>query len=178
MNHLKTNPVGIDKVIDRIQKSIYAPLVTSWTAVDIYGRVYPNHKRKGIELEVYNSNGNYDPILFNEGNKVFFVSGREPENNAGGLENDLWAIATVNLDKVKAGITHRADEEVRGELFQLLIKALDRDSIVRIEWGMDKIKRIVEDTLSFDDLNVSDLHPYHVFAIRMRVKYSIIVNEC
>lgn len=178
MNYLKTSPVGIDLKIDRIQKSIYTTLVEKWTTVDVYGRVYKNQKDNGTVLEVYTQNGEYQRILFNEGNKVFFVQGQEPINNLGLIENDLWAVAVVNLENIKPGITHRADEEARVDLFSALVSAVGRENITRLEYGLEKVKRVVEDNLSFENFKFSDVHPYHVFMVKMKVDYSLLINQC
>lgn len=178
MNHLKTDPVGIDRVIDRIQKAIYAPLLASWETLDVYGRVYKNQKKKGVQLEVYNSNGDYDKILFSEGNKVFFVQGDSPKSRIGTMENDLWVISILDLDKVRPDITHRADEEVHSDMLNALYTEIKIEDVDSLEYGMENLKKVVEDTLSFGDFDHSDIHPYHVFMVKLKVKYYLENINC
>ena len=51
MIYLKTNPVGIDVVINDIQLSIANALL--WTDYDAYSRAYKNYTETGIIPEVY-----------------------------------------------------------------------------------------------------------------------------
>jgi len=178
MLHCKKNPVGIDKVIDRIQKKIHAPLEKKWLKLDLYGRVYKNADGKGgVTLERYLHSGEYEPILYSEGNKIFFVQGNRPEINLGTVKNDLWAVCILNLEHIYK-VTHRPDEEAHIDLVSELTKVLMLGQIQGVEYGMENLKRVVQDVFQFGNFKFSDMHPYHVFMVRMKVDYELTINEC
>lgn len=173
MNHLKTNPVGIDKVIDRIQKLVHDPLLASWGSLDVYGRVYKVKKEDEITLRRYIGNNEYEPILFSEGNKIFFVQGDNPETNLGEMTNDLWMICIVKVDSTD----ERNDEEIHEEVLTLLSGTYLKN-ITGVEYGMSNLRRVVEDSSTFASFRYSDIHPYHVFMVQMSVNYSLIKDNC
>ncbi len=177
MNYLKTAPVGIDAKIDTIQKRIYAPLLAKWGNLDVYGRVYKKTSEDGVSLERYEGNGEYGKVLFSEGNKIFFVQGNKPEIKFGNVQNDVWIVCIVDLESV-AGIGHRADEEVHMDLMTNLNNTVMQKDIIGIEYGMDNLKRVVEDAFEFGNFKYSDNHPYHVFTVKINVEYSLIENNC
>ncbi len=175
MNHLKTNPVGIDVVINRIQSKIYNNLVSKWGSLDVYGRCYKKEDRKGLELEVYTGVNEYAPVLYSEGNKVFFIQGDKPSNNNGTITNDLWVVAILNIEEIRE-LTHRGDEEAHADLIQELTNT---DSEINgLEYGMNNLKRVVEDSFSFGNFKFSDIHPYHVFMVKLSVEYNLYKNNC
>lgn len=173
MNHLKANPAGIDKVIDRIQKLIYDPLLASWGSLDVYGRAYKYQKNDEITLRRYIGNNEYSPILFTEGNKIFFVQGDNPDINLGEMTNDLWMVCIVKVDS----LDEREDEEIHEEVITILSKVYLKN-LIGMEYGMDNLKRAVEDSVTHGNFKYSDIHPNHVFMIKMNVNYSLIKDNC
>lgn len=173
MNHLKADPVGIDTVIDRIQKTIHDPLLLSWGSVDVYGRAYKVQKENDISLQLYKGNNEYEPILYKEGNKVFFVQGDNPEISLGEMTNDLWMVCVVKVDS----IDEREDEEIHQEVITLLSNSFLKN-ITGIEYGMENLRKVVEDSSPYGNFKYSDVHPYHVFMVRLSVNYSLIKNNC
>lgn len=174
---LKTNPVGIDVVINNIQKSIVTNLETKWGSLDAYGRVYKKETSDGIRLERYVSNGEYKPVLFSEGNKMFFVQGNKPINNKVVFTNDLWLVCILNIDNIN-GVTHRADEEVHADLLTELNRVVGINDIQGLEYGMENLKRVVEDSFGFGNFKASNIHPYHVFMVKLKAIYSLNNNKC
>lgn len=178
MNYLKTAPVGIDVNIDRIQKAIYTPLLSKWTSLDIYGRVYKKTDNEGnISLERYVGNNEYKKVLFSEGNKVFFVQGDNPRMRLGMTVNDLWVVSILNIEKIK-GIDHRADEEVHLDLVHELTKVVGQEAIIELGYNVKNLKKLIEGTTSFGGFDVSDIHPYHVFTVKIESEYYLVNNEC
>jgi hypothetical protein len=111
----KTNPVGIDKPIDRLQNYLYNSL--AWANYESYHRAYTNEKN-GIKIpEIYTSNGEYKNVFYNDNFDAtsFFII---DENRDTETVNrvDLSLIYQVDLTKIKPAITHRADEEVLNEI--------------------------------------------------------------
>lgn len=177
MNYLKTDPIGIDYFINRIQDRIYDPLVTKWGEFDSFGRVYKKTSKSGVSLERYVGKGQYKKVLFSEGNKMFFVQGSSPSGNGLNLTNDLWIVCILDIENIK-GVEHRADEEVHQDLITELSKVVENDSIQGVEYGMNNLKRVVEDSFEFGNFKYSDIHPYHVFMVKIEAKYSLVKNNC
>ena len=96
----------------------------------------------------------------------------------GTVSNSLWVFAVVNLAIVKPDITHRADEEVHSDLLNALYDEIRIEEVAGLEYGVDNIKRTVEDTFSMDNFKFTDIHPYHVFAIKLSVKYYLENINC
>ena len=177
MNHRKQDPVGIDGPIDTIQRIVYGPLSKLWGEIEMYGRVYKKAEKDGISLERYIGDGEYEKVLFNEGNKVFFVQGKKPEMEDARFSNDLYIVSIVDIERI-SGTQHRADEEVHLDMVSELSKVIEPDNILGLEYGMDNLKRVVEDVFEFGNFKYSDIQPYHVFMVRCKVSYSLIKNEC
>ncbi|EAR14677.1 hypothetical protein [Robiginitalea biformata] len=177
MNYRRTNPTGIDLVVDQIQRNIYDPLTASWGVIDLYDRVYRNQDHDGFSLQRYIGEGEYEDLMFSEGNKLFFVQGQSPKVVLGEAENSLWVVAALNLDQVKAR-THRSDEEVHLDLVSEISKVVNLEDIEGIEYGLDNLKKIVVGGSVFANFKAGDIHPYHVFAVRLKVRYGVINNEC
>lgn len=175
MNYLKSNPVGIDVNINRIQSKIHDPLLSKWEDISIYGRVYKKPDNNGkISLQRYTVNGEYKPVSFSEGNKIFFVQGTRPEIYYGQAKNDLWAVCTLKLDN----LNEREDEKVHIELVSELQKAVGPEAISGLEYGMNNFRRLIEDPLEFGNFKYGDIHPYHLFMVKMEIDYQLTINEC
>lgn len=171
----KDNPVGIDTVIDNIQRRIYEPLKQKWGDIDIYGRVYKKKEHDGtMSLERYTGNGEYKKVLFSEGNKIFFVQGNNPKLSYGTASNDLWIVCSLKLGM---GFD-RNDEESHIDLTTELYKFMNRDSIKELQYGTTNLKNIVEEPFEFGSFEFGDVHPYHVFMLKTNVSYEIIENQC
>lgn len=181
MNYLKTSPVGIDYQIDRIQRRIYDLLVEKWGSLDIYGRVYSNVRvaEDGGEefiLERYVGRGEYEPVLFSEGNKLFFIQGSSPSISFGSATNDLWIVAIVDVES--QSVDHRADEEVHVDLITALSSVVPSRDIVEVQYGIENLRALANEAFDDSNFRFSDIHPNHVFMVRMDVTYNLIENNC
>lgn len=173
----KTDPVGIDRVIDLIQKSIDAPLSEKWADITIYPRVYKMHHKDESRLEHYVGNGDYEAVLSSDKNKIFFTQGDSPSVSRDGMAvNDLNVFCIVNIDDTNISL-HRADEEVHMDLVTELTNVPGLE-ITGVEYGLDNIRRLVEDPFEFGNFKYSDIQPYHVFAVRTQVNYEITHKNC
>lgn len=176
MIYSKENPVGIDRVIDLIQKRLYDPISSIWGSLDVYGRVYKVYNDGDVSLERYVGDNEYEKVLFSEGNKIFFVQGDKPDYNHGFMLNDLYIVCIVNIDNIFR-VNHRADEEVHFHVLNELSKTSVLEEIEGLEYGMDNLKNLVEDNFSSGNFKYSDVHPFHVFTVKTKVNYEII-NNC
>lgn len=176
MNRLKENPVGIDVILNRIQIAIYPTLLTKWKGLDILGRAYRKRNNESSSIEVYTKKGQYEKVLFSEGNKIFFVQGNSPDINLGIAKNDIWAVCILNLDKIYP--TDRADEIVHLDLVSELSNVLQPEEVIGLEYGIENINRILDDDFSFGNFKYTDVHPYHMFLVKMRLTYQMVENNC
>ena len=178
MNYRKADPVGIDKVIDRIQSKIHEPLLNKWGSLDMYGRVYKKTDKKGsISLQRYVGDGEYDPVLFSEGNKIFFVQGKRVDIEFETNTCDLYIVVILDIQEIY-NTDFRETERARLDICDELYKVLDDDSIKGIEYEMSSLRSIVEDSISYGNFKFSDVHPYHVMMIKTSVEYPANSFEC
>ncbi len=175
MLHRRTSLQGIDRVIDRIQRGTYLNLTDKWGDLDMYNRVYKKIDDKGsVSLERYVSEGEYEKVLFSEGNKVFFIQGESPSISNNLAVNDLWVVCIIKL----TDFSERRDEQKHAELTTEIAKVIGLDNVKGLEYGLSNLKRIVEEPFQNSNFNFSDIHPYHVFMIKTEVEYQITINEC
>lgn len=182
MNNLKTNPIGLDAVIDDIQKKMYS-LKDTWN-IDLegYHRCYILNKDGGQTLEAYLENDEYSKSLtFAEDNKFFFVCPNDIEYvYPRYYKTNIELYFIVNVTECKPNLLHRADEEVRNDVINLIEK-VSSVKVVRILWQVDKVFNRFRNkqSRSFDFDNISDLHPYHSFKIELEVlPYNINKQTC
>ncbi len=177
MNYLKENPVGIEKVIDTIQKRIYDPLIEKWGTLDIHPKTEKRVKDEGVILEAYIGKKEYKPILYSEGNKIFFVEGNSPTLNNGVATNDLWAICILKIGDIY-DTDFIESESAHLDLLDAIYDVVGVESVLGLEYGMSNLKRVVEDVFQYGNFKYSDIHPYHVFMVKMSVDYLLIKNKC
>jgi hypothetical protein len=128
MIYKKVNPVGIDVPIQKLQQTLFDKLLDMWS-LDVddyksYGRCYRNSKEDGYVPEMFVSEGKQYQDLFLDDNHVvtsFFGCEKIPLQNES-FRADVHLIFAVNLTKVGINVTHRADEEVRMDVYRLLLK--------------------------------------------------------
>ncbi len=173
MNHLKANPVGIDKVIDRIQKLVHDPLLASWGSIDVYGRVYRIKENGKTQFKLFSGNGEYQSLMFSEGNKIFFVSGDNSNAVSGRENNDLYMVCNVKLD----GVLERNDEEYHNEVVSLISSKFLKE-YKGCRYGINELKKLLENDI-YGNFKFGDIHPYHVFIVKFNVNYYLTnSNEC
>lgn len=161
-NNIKTNPKGLDVVIQNMQNLLYNKLTALWN-VDLsgYGRCYPsfNQEQNRKEIEFYNGANEYKDVLYAEENKFFFTAENEIErvgNSQFKTKIELFFI--VNVSEIYPNVTHRADEEVRVDVINILEQS-SFATISSIVIDIDKVFSKYEYVIS------DDLQPYHCFKI-------------
>lgn len=178
MNYRKSDPVGIDKVIDDIQKRIYDPLLSKWGYLDIYGRVYRKVDESGsVNLERYVDGGDYEKVTYSEGNKIFFVQDKKVDTEFEINTCDLWIVCVLDIQEIYK-TNYRETERARLDLCDELYKVLDDDSIKGIQYGMSSLRSLVEDSLQVGNFKFTDIHPYHLMIVRTIVEYPANSFEC
>jgi len=117
MLNRKTNPVGVDKVIDNLQVFLYQLAISTNNTWESYPRAYKNPKRfdeRGYIPEVYLATGEYKEVFFDDSMDIstFFVVGDRREIGNGKVTAPLSLILQCNLTKLFNSVSHRADEEL------------------------------------------------------------------
>jgi len=162
MLYLKTDPVGIDKKIQRIQEYLYNKLTSSWSGnIEGYGRAYIDDENGSIRPLVFKGNIDYDEVLTDDrigGSHFFFVENVESEllSNSCLSTTDIDLILIVDdLRKIREDVSHYADEEIKEDIKQYLN-------------GFCRIKSAVKGKDALDGFDISQLkflYPYFVLKI-------------
>ncbi len=170
MNYTITNPKGIDKELQKIQNSLYDGL--DWGNLNVYGRVYKNQSTdKGLVPEVYLGANEYKDAFLDD-TKTATICFIEDEKHT--TENgiyyfcDVKIVVMVNLLKSKPTITHRADTEVQLDV----IKQAQKNGMFTVT-GIEKGIANVFKGFNIQGVLLTDMQPFHVFAITGTLKYKI-----
>jgi hypothetical protein len=160
MNNLKTTPVGTDLAIARIQKTLYDNLILLWGGeLEGYPRCYIVRREKLITIEYYQGEKEYGNLVNTDKNKFFFVAESDKStDNQVHFSQAVQLYFILDLKQCYPNISHRADEEVRQDVLDILSKHSDcqiRNSTV----GLQNVFRSVSYKETFDT------HPKHCFRI-------------
>ena len=170
MNFTKTNPKGIDKEIGKIQSLLHEEL--GWENIDVYGRVYKNQSTdKGLVPEFYIGANEYKDAFLNDAKTAticFIEDEKHTTDNGIYYYNDVKIVVMVNLSKAKPSIAHRADTEVQIDI----IKQAEKNKMFTIT-GIEKGIANVFKCFNVQGILITDMQPFHVFAITGTLKYKI-----
>ena len=119
-NITKTNPVSIDKAIQKVQIGLYDGL--GYTNIDGLGRIYKVKRGDNTIPARHISNKDYKEVLLNDKitGSFFFVAGDETDVIGDQAETEVDIIFFLNLQKIKPSFPHRSDEEVNSEIVAIL----------------------------------------------------------
>jgi len=184
-NLLKTNPIGLDAIIDQIQKKVYElGGATKWnTTLQGYPRCYimqNESKQKTIEafLEGKDFSGT---LIFSEGNKFFFVAPNDIVKESGNYyTTELEMFVIVNLEECKPSIAHRADEEVRADVLNML-NQIPAVKVQKVVINIDRVFNRYNSRISqsYEYEYTDDMQPYHCFKVEMAVlPYNLNQTTC
>lgn len=158
MIYTRTNPVGIDAVIQPLQESLY-DLCESWGDIDGFGRVYLNRKGDRIVPEHYNKDGEYREVLTNDMKVAtyFFVESDVVSASGSCLsKNNVDLYFFVNVKEAKPDVGHYADEEVRLDVLRIAKDYFSQvESTVK---GENALSEMTTEGLDF-------IYPYFIFKI-------------
>lgn len=168
----KTNPIGIDKTIDFLQTKLNANSILSAVSYDNLPRAYKNPKanKAGFVPELYRGNGNYSEVLMNDNVVItsFFIAD-DVSNYTDEIETEFALIVQCSdLTAVYPSITHRADEELKHTVMNIL-QPLKAVKVINIETSIDLVYREFDrEFIKFDDMG-----SFFVFRINMSTRYGI-----
>lgn len=170
MIYTKTNPVGIDKKIQRLQEYLYTKLVSLYNVnYESFGRV-EIVKKNNQELPAFFTSGkDYKEVLPNDKTPLnsFFLVTDTLIGDRYQAEVDLYYFC--NLATIKPLITHRADAEVERELsyyieknnYGIKITGMEKGAQVYEAWNIDK---------------PIDMHPFHSFKFSLSFSFENTLN--
>jgi hypothetical protein len=177
MNNIRTENLGIDAVITAVQQEIYPLLQDRWTnKIDGYGRAYKNISNDGITLEVYDKDGNYKDSFYNDKfDCVFFFIDADDHKTDDQMNfvADVKAVFMVNLDKIIT-LEGRNDETSHRDAVEFIRSVSDYGLRIKgIEKGITNVFR----GINYSQIKFDDIHPKHIFAVKMELSYYL-TDKC
>lgn len=179
----KTNPVGIDWYIQQLQTKLHADLVANWELSEsnlykCYGRCDRNKKEGGYVAEVYIGGNDYKEVYWDDSLTAISFFGINGIIKKGvQSEADVHLVFFANLEKLAledhtgSTITHRADEELRRSVENVIGKASFGFTMVSTELWLENVLR--EYPGSSNALNVKGaMHPVHSFRINLKLAFN------
>lgn len=176
----KTNPMGIDALIQRIQTKLHNDLNVTWGLVnpndetdstkflDAYGRCYVMQNDKMLkDVNRFVSSKEYEQVSVAEKNKFFFLQTQKSKKVDNLFyETILETIFILDLPSIKPDISHRADVEAQADV-ELILNQFQNVTIDSIEIGHENVLR------GIDYSHKNDKQPYHVFKYNLNVRYDM-----
>jgi len=176
MNNTKTNPIGLDAKIQRLQTSLFSQLNTLWNLtngaeLDAYGRCYVIEQDSEKTVRFFKTPKEYQTVSVAERNKFFFLNRNIAKKvDTLNYETTLELIFIVDVVKLKPQIDHRADIEVQADV-ELILNQFDNVWVESLEVGYENALRGIK------YIQADDMQPYYVFKYNLNVLYNM-NEEC
>lgn len=172
---LNPTPIGVDLVIDRIQKKIYLNNVTNgtWTNYQSYHRAYKNETPDGIRPEIFTGNGNneYHDAFTNDDFCVtsFFLVPDDATDIVDGqiINTTISIIFQVNLEQLYPNAPKRFDEEFKNEVVNSLKNLGFYYEFSGVFTSLDDVYA----GLDISKVQWDDMHRRHVVRFEVDVNY-------
>lgn len=182
MNNLKNNPIGLDAVIHNAQKALYKLKETWCVDLEGYPRCYILDKGDDQTIEHYLGEKEYSkPLSFAEGNKFFFLAPNDIHFVSGNkYKTNIEVYFVLNVAECKPYIEHRADEEVRIDVLNILNR-INGVNVVRCLWQIDTVFNRFrnKNSKSFAYDITIDTQPHHAFKVELELlPYNINQKSC
>jgi len=170
MNNKKSNPVGIDVLIQKLQDKLYKEFGylndIETNDFDGYGRIYLNEKDGKIMPYHFISDKEYKLTTLDDSKDgIFFFIQEETEKRKNNfLTSEVGIVFLLNIKKIKSSILHRADEEVKLQIIDVLktFRGYTWDEVIK---GKEALRGI--------NLNLIDMQPFHFIKFKGTIKYYI-----
>ncbi|PHR23554.1 MAG: hypothetical protein COA36_16620 [Desulfotalea sp.] len=173
MIYLKLNPVGVDVVINDIQRQVSTAL--NWTDYNAYHRIYKIEKAEGgIIPEFYTGenearSGEYEEVYLNDNLMAssFFYSQDTVTANDGGhlMDNTISMVFQVDLNRLN-GDNKRADEHVHRDV----IRAINDSGHGKVSSLVTKLSNVYSE-FDITQIRWNDMQPFHCFRVDIAVNY-------
>lgn len=180
---VKTNPKGIDWHIQKLQTQLHNQMVDRWALQDAskyecYGRCYRNKNDNGYVAEVFSGGNEYKEVYWNDVLTAisFFGAGSTVRV---GIKNEAQVHFIMFADLQKLGlkdkdgneITHRADEELRTMVQDVIGKSSYGFSIESVDLWLENVLREYPGSRRDERLKAVDMHPVHCFRVNLKLIY-------
>jgi hypothetical protein len=170
----KSNPAGVDWIIQSVQTRLHDALLQKWGITSdqyqCYGRCYRNKTDSGFVAQWFTGGIDYREAFWDDNLSAvsFFGESDKVEIEKGLAKAPVHLVMFVNLSKIKPLIAHRADEEVRVDALQILSQISEVQSV---ETGMDNVLREYPGTRKTELAVRGDMHPVSCFRINLLLNY-------
>ncbi len=170
----KDNPVGIDFIIDKIQKRMESKLDFGPVETEIYPRAYKNPKKNNTTRlipEIYVGRGDYKEVFFDDRIALlaYFIDDDRKEVNKDGVLNTVISlIVHANLSALyPTSFDYRMDEELHVTFLNVFKNWTYK--VQSIETGIKNVYK------EFDISNVllDDMSNQHVFRINLNATFEL-----
>lgn len=169
MNNVRTNLIGVDKPIQRLQICLYDYL-NNYGAINGFGRVYENVKEDVFSLEHHTESGDYQNVLRNDDSRFFFYRHEGIDNP---VKSKVDIVFMVNLDHFY-DTDERNDEEIKARAYKIIDQStFDLKEIGGIKYLNQLLKSSV---LNTNNVKWDDMHPMHVFVFQTEITHDL--NIC
>jgi hypothetical protein len=175
-NNVKTNPIGIDARLHKIQTKLYDKLTAKWgVSLEGYPRCY-TIDREGVKtIEHFIKGNEYSGnLIVAEKSKFFFVAENDHSKQDNLLyQTDVSLYFIVDVREIYPEIAHRCDNEVLADVLLVLS---------RCPGLLVKRTVVVEFKKVFQGYNVEgekNMQPYYCFRINFTLSpYAINEKLC
>lgn len=169
----KSEPIGIDIPVDRIQRALYTQLVTNgpWQEYESYHRAYQNETENGLRPEVFTSNNDYKEVFMDDTFNVtsFFITDQTRDIQVETeFRSEVSIIFQVQLSKLLTLVPHRADEEFNNQVSNVLRDLGDGIEYLGLEQGISNVFSEFDQ----EEIQWDDMQPYYVVRFNLSVPYS------
>jgi hypothetical protein len=176
-----TNPVGLHAKVQELQAFIHSNLLTKWGISDTTkylctGLCYRNKKDEGYIAEMYSGNNEYKDVYWDDTLSALSFFGL-----SGQIKHDVVEVANVhlvffvNLAKIKASITHRADEEARNDVLNLVSPGKYGFIYESMDLWLENVLKEYPASWrtagKYESMKTVDMHPTHCFRLNFSVQY-------
>lgn len=174
---VKTNPVGIDFYIQKLQTYLHTQLLNKWgidtSIYQCYGRAYRNKKDTGYIAEIFAGSNEYKEAYWNDAMAAISFFGISNNIKQGvGSEADVHLVFFVNIKTLKPTITNRADEEVRHDVESMIGQTLFGFNLESTDLWLENVLREYPGSYRDQRLKAVDMHPVHCFRLNLKLLYN------
>jgi len=152
----KTNPLGIDVIIDKMQVYFDKKLLLTFPDWENNHRAYKNPLKNGLIPEVYTANGEYREVFFNDNFVMtsFFLVGDERSYRDGLSTVKISLIVQTNLSLALQDISHRADEELISTFSDVIKQSIWAKNFANTITGIDNVySEFDKSKIKYDDMS-------------------------
>lgn len=174
----KTNPVGVDLHIDRLQELLYDRVTKKWGTPEApidwmcYPRVYRNQVEDGYTAEHYLGNGEYkETYLDDSKDMVSFFGTSTTANYRTGVSTSIHLVVFANLQSFGDSLLVRNDESFRAFFIDLIGDGVFGLELTDISTGIAAALKEYPGKRRDALLDTADMSPWHVFRLDFDLMY-------